>query len=282
MAHALWKGSLSFGLVNVPVQLETAVREKSVSFHMLSKDGDCRLRRKLYCPETGQEFEYSDTKRGIEVEEGKYVVVEPAEINRLRPAKDKAIEIEQFVKLDEIDPIHFDAIYFVVPLQGSGKSYRLLHEAMKESGKIALARFVLNQKQQLAAIRVMGDGLVLHTMHYADEVLSIDEALPGTIAQSKVDTKQVAIAKQLIDSMTRKLDLSVFKDEYRERLEDLVAEKKGRKKTVAISDDHDDKMPHPTINLMEALKQSLKNGGAKANGRGGHGRRSGPSRMRAA
>lgn len=281
MAHALWKGSLSFGLVNVPVQLETAVREKSVSFHMLSKDGSCRLRRKLYCPETGQEFEYSDTKRGLEVEDGKYVVVEPGEIDKLRPVKDKTIEIEQFVRLNEIDPIHYDRIYFVVPLQGSGKSYRLLHEAMKESQHIALARFVLNQKQQLAAVRVMGEGLVLHTMHYPDEVLSIDEALPGTIAKSKADSKQVAIAKQLIESMTHKLDLSAFKDEYRERLEQLVDQKKGQRKTVAVSDDHEKAAP-PTINLMEALKRSLKEGGARSHGRTSPMRRSGSSRMRAA
>jgi DNA end-binding protein Ku len=261
MAHALWKGSISFGLVNVPVQLETAVREKSVSFHMLSKDGHCRLRRKLYCPDTGEEFEFSDTTRGIEVEPGHYVVVQPEEIDKLRPAKDRTIDIQQFVKLKEIDPIYFDRVYFVVPAQGSAKPYRLLHQAMLESEKIALARFILHQKQQLGALRVMGDGLVLHTMHYPDEVLAMDDSLPGTLAQAKADSKQVAIAKQLIDSMTHKLDLTQFHDEYRERLEMLVQQKKGQRKTVPVSDDHDDKAAMPTINLMEALKKSLREGG---------------------
>lgn len=281
MAHALWKGSISFGLVNVPVQLETAVREKSVSFHMLSKDGSCRLRRKLFCPETGQEFEYSDTKRGIEVEQGQYVVVEPEEIDKLRPAKDRTIEIEQFVKLREIDPIYYDRVYFVVPAQGAAKSYRLLHEAMKESERIALARFVLHQRQQLGALRVMGEGLVLHTMHYPDEVLAIEESLPGTIAKTKADSKQVAIAKQLIDSMTQKLQLDLFNDEYRQRLEQLVAQKKGQRKTVEISDDRDDKLPPPTINLMEALRKSLRSSGTKTS-RSRPTRRSGHTHQRAA
>jgi len=257
MARPIWKGSISFGLVNIPIQLETAVREKTVSFHMLSKDGSCRLRRKLYCPDTGKEFDYDDTARGIEVAKDEYVLVDDKEIENIKPEKGRSIEIEQFVKLEEIDPIYFDRVYFVTPSEGSAKAYRLLHEAMKESGRIGLARFVMRERQNVAAIRVMGEGIVLHTMHYADEVLSLEDSLPGTLAKAKPPTKELQVARQLIDAMTHPLDFEQFKDDYRDQLEELIERKKSGKKTVEVSDDHDDAPLPRTINLMDALKRSL-------------------------
>ena len=265
MARPIWKGSISFGLVTIPIQLETAVREKSVSLHMLSKDGSCRLRRKLYCPETGKEFEYSDTSRGIEVGKDEYVLVTDKEVQALKPEGGRTIEIEQFVELAEIDPIYFDRAYYVTPENGSGKAYKLLYEAMKDSGSVGLARFVMRERQNLAAVRVMGAGLVLHTMHYQDEVLSLDDALGGTLERIKPAAKELTIARQLVDAMTHALDLSTFKDEYREQLEDLIDRKKRGKKTVAVSDDHDDEPAPRTIDLMDALKRSL---GANAAARG--------------
>lgn len=257
MARSLWKGSIAFGLVNIPVQLETAVREKTVSFHMLSKDGGCRLRRKLYCPDTGEEFEYSDTARGIEVAKDQYVLVEDKEIEAIKPDKGRTIEIEQFVDLNEIDPIYFDRVYYVTPTEGSAKAYKLLHEAMASSGKIGLARFVMRDRQNLAAIRVVGDGLVLHTLHFDDEVLKLEDTLPSTIAKAKPAPKELEVARQLIGAMTGELDLGKFKDDYREQLEELIEKKRSGKKTVAVSDDHDDSPLPRTINLMDALKRSL-------------------------
>lgn len=257
MARSLWKGSIAFGLVNIPVQLETAVREKNVSFHMLTKDGGCRLRRKLYCPDTGEEFEYSDTARGIEVSKDHYVMVEDKEIEAIKPEKGRTIEIEQFVELDEIDPIYFDRVYYVTPAEGSAKAYKLLHEAMSASGRIGLARFVMRDRQNLAAIRVVGDGIVLHTLHYDDEVLKIEETLPSTIAKAKPASKELDVARQLIEAMTHELDLAKFKDDYREQLEVLIDKKRSGKKTVAVADDHDESPLPRTINLMDALKRSL-------------------------
>lgn len=256
MARPIWKGSISFGLVNIPVQLETAVREKSVSFHMLSKDGSCRLRRKLVCPDSGKEVDYDDTARGIEVAKDEYVLVDEKEIEKLKPEKGKAIDIEQFVDLEEIDPIYFDRVYYVTPTEGSAKSYRLLHEAMKDSGRIGLAKIVMRDKEYLCALRVVGDGIVLHTMHYADEVLAMEDSLPGTLAKTKAATKEVQIARQLIDAMTHKLDLGEFHDAYREKLEAYIDAKKRGKKTVATNDDKEE-APSRTINLMDALKRSL-------------------------
>ncbi len=258
MARPIWKGSISFGLVSIPIQLETAVREKNINFHLLSKDGSCRLRRKLYCPDTGEEFDYDDTARGIEVTKDRYVLVDEKEIAAIKPEKGRSIEIEQFVELGEIDPIYFDNVYFITPADNSGKSYKLLYEAMKETGRIGLSRFVMRDRQNFAAVRVMGEGLVLHTMHYQDEVLSLEDALPGTLSRIKPAAKEIQVARQLIDAMTHPLDLSTFKDEYRTQMESLIERKKNGKKTIEVADDHDDEPLPKTIDLMDALKRSLR------------------------
>jgi DNA end-binding protein Ku len=257
MSRPVWQGAISFGLVNIPIQLQTAIQEKSVSFHLLSKDGSCRLRRKLYCPDTGKEVDFGDTARGVEVAKDEYVLVDDKEIERMRPEKGKSIAIEQFVKLDEIDPIYFDRAYFVAPTNGSDKAYKLLHEAMKESGRVGVAIFVMRGRQYMCALRVTGDGLILHTMHYPDEVLSIDDALPNTLAKAKGPAKELSVARQLIDAMTHKLDLSGFHDDYREQVTALIERKRSGKKTVAPADDHDDAPAPKTSNLMDALRRSL-------------------------
>jgi DNA end-binding protein Ku len=273
MPRPIWKGSITFGLVNIPVQLEVAVREKSVSFHMVSKDGTCRLRRKLYCPETGKEFDFGDTARGVEIGKGEFALVDEKEIDALRPAQGRAIEIVQFVKLTDIDPLYFDRPYFVVPTEASLKSYRLLHEAMAQSKRIALAQFVMRDREYLSAIRVLGDGMVLHTMHYTDEVLSLDDALPGGVVRAKPNPKETQIANQLIDAMTHPLDLTQFKDEYREQLEKLIETKKSGK-TLEVPDEVNGKeLPH-TTNLMEALRRSLAGNVRKSTNGNGHGRHS--------
>jgi DNA end-binding protein Ku len=260
MGRPVWKGSINFGLVNIAVQLETAVREKTVRFHMLTKDGTCRLRQKLYCPDTKKEYDFGQTARGIEVAPGQYALVEKEEIARIKPQRGHAIEIEQFVALEEIDPIYFDAVYFVTPAGDSVKAYKLFHDAIREQQRIGLARFVMHDRQHLVALRAASRGLVLHTMHYADEVLSLDDALPASLAHATASAAEVKIARQLIDQMTEPADLKRFKDDYREQMESLIDQKKRGKKTVVISDDEDaENIPH-TINLMEALKRSLETG----------------------
>jgi DNA end-binding protein Ku len=260
MARPIWKGSVTFGLVNIPVQLQMAVHDKTVSFHMVTKDGTCRLRRKLYCPETGKEFDFSQTGRGIEIGKGEYALVDEGEIKKLKPARGRAIEISQFVKLQEIDPLYFDRAYFVVPTESSVKAYKLLYDAMNQSGRIALAQFVMRERQYLSAIRVDGQGLILHTMHYTDEVLSLDGALPNGLERAKSGAKELQIARQLIDSMTRPLDLSAFKDNFREQLEQLVDQKKRGQKIIESHDDHDGHPLKGTTNLMDALRRSLNTG----------------------
>ncbi len=257
MGRPIWKGSINFGLVSIAMQLETAVKEKTIRFHMLTKDGTCRLRQKLYCPDTNKEYDFGETARGIEVAPGQYALVEKEEIAKIKPQRGHAIEIEQFVELDEIDPIYFDAVYFVVPTGESVKAYKLLHDAIREHHRIGLARFVMHDRQHLAALRAMGRGLVLHTMHYADEVLSMDDVLPTSLSHATATAGEIKIARQLIDQMTQPADLKKFKDDYRQQMESLIEQKKMGKKTVTIADDEQaEEIPH-TINLMEALKRSL-------------------------
>lgn len=256
MPRPIWKGSITFGMVNIPIQLQTATRERKVSFHLLSKDGSCRLRQKLYCPDTHKEYDFGDTARGVEIGKDEYVLVDQKEIDKIKPVKGRSIEIQQFVQLHEIDPIYFDRVYFVTPDEGSGKSYRLLQAAMAANNSIALARFVMREKEYLAALRVVGKGIVLHTLYFADEVLSLEDALPGTLGAGKLPPKELELAQQLVEAMTHPLDLSTFKDEFRTQLEELVKEKSQGKKTVQRADADDDNIP-PTINLMEALKKSL-------------------------
>jgi len=195
MPRPIWSGSINFGLVNIPVEMNTVVHEKSVHFHMLSKDGTCRLRRKLVCPQTGKEYDFGDTARGIEISPEDYVLIDQSEIDRLKPEKGHALEILQFLKVSDIDPIYFDNVYYLHPGKDAQRPYKLLHEAMKSAGKCAIGRFVLRERQYLAIIRAINGGLALHTLHYADEVDPINvEKMSGV----KVTAAELNMAGELI------------------------------------------------------------------------------------
>lgn len=270
MPRPIWKGAITFGLVSIPIQLEMAVHDKTINFHMMSDDGTCRLRRKLYCPDTGKEFDFSQTARGVEIAKGEYVLLDENEIKRLKPERGHTIEITQFINQDEIDPIYFDRVYYVVPTEGSIKPYKLLFDAMTHRKRIAVARFVMRERQYICAIRPVADGLALHTMHYVDEVHSPEDAMPSALSRAKSGAKELEIAQELVDSMTQKLDLSGFRDEYREQLEKLIERRKHGQKMVEVAD-LPDSAPPKTVNLMDALRRSLKSNGAGGDGHGnGH------------
>jgi DNA end-binding protein Ku len=276
MSRPIWKGSITFGLVNIPIQLEMAIHEKTVSFHMMSDDGTCRLRRKLYCPDTGKEFDFSQTARGIELAKGEYVLIDEDEIKKLKPERGRTIEIVQFIDQDELDPLYFDRVYYVVPTEGSVKSYKLLYDAMTHRKKIALARFVMRERQYIAAIRPLGDGLALHTLHYVDEVVRPEDAMPSALSRTKSGAKEIQAAEQLIEAMAEPLDLSTFRDEYREKLQELI-ERRKHGKTIEVAEAYDDKPPPRTVNLMDALRRSLKSSATHGDGRS-NGRR--PTRIK--
>jgi DNA end-binding protein Ku len=254
MPRAIWSGVISFGLVNVPVRLVTAVRDRSIHFNMLTPDGTCRLRQKLYCPETGKEYDFKQAARGYEIAPDQYVIIDKDELDRLKPEKGRTIEIAAFVDLDQIDPIYFDRTYYLVPDQTSAKAYKLLVQAMAESGKVALARFVMREREQLATLRARDGVIVLHTMFYHDEIGPID-SLDGIERAGKTPVREVKVAEQLIAALTDRFEPEKYRDEFREKLEKAIqAKAEGEEIVTAASEEPE---PPPVYNLMEALKRSL-------------------------
>jgi DNA end-binding protein Ku len=257
MARSIWSGAISFGLVTVPVKLYSAVSRKTVRFHQLNKETGVRIQQKRVDPTTGEEVPYEDIVKGYELTPEQYVVIEPGELEALDPKKTKSIEIEDFVALDEIDPIYFDHPYYLAPGAGGSKPYRLLLEAMRETGRVAIANVVIRSKQQLVAVRPMGENvLAMSTMVYPDEVVdaaTIDEI--GAVEEVEVNSRELDIAKQLVDSLAGSFDADKYRDTYREEVLALV-ERKAEGKEIAIqpiAEEDDGEVP----DLMSALKASL-------------------------
>jgi DNA end-binding protein Ku len=256
MARAIWTGSISFGLLNVPVRLYSAVSRKNVSFRELRASDSSRIRHKRVAEADGEEVPYEEIVKGYEIAPEQYVVLTRDELEELDPQKTKAIEIQDFVDLDEIDPIYFDHPYYLGPDKGAEKAYALLVKAMSDSNKVAIARFVLRNRENLAAIRPMGKVLTMATMRFADEVVSPDELEDVVPANGrKLEKREVEMAQQLIESLSGEFDPDKYRDEYREELLSLI-ERKGRGEEVveAVSE-----APKPTKapDLMAALEESL-------------------------
>jgi len=262
MARSIWSGAISFGLVNVPVKLYSAVSRKSVRFHQLHDKDGVRIQQKRVCPADGEEVAYENIVKGYEISPDRYVVIEPEELEALDPKRTRAIEIQEFVDLDEIDPIYFDHPYYLAPDTGAAKAYRLLLEAMQETKKVAIARVVIRQKENLVAIRASGNVLAMATMVFHDEVVppdTIDE-LPDD--EAEVSDREVQMAQQLIESLTADFEPQKYHDEYRERVLELI-EAKAAGETISVQPPEE---PAKVPDLMAALEQSLaaaqKSGGA--------------------
>jgi DNA end-binding protein Ku len=256
MARAIWTGSISFGLLNVPVRLYSAVSRKSVSFRELRAGDSSRIRHRRVAEADGEEVPYEEIVKGYEIAPEQYVVLTREELEELDPQKTKAIEIQDFVDLDEIDPIYFDHPYYLGPDKGAEKAYALLVKAMADSNKVAIARFVLRNRENLAAIRPMGRVLTMATMRFADEVVSPDELGDVLPEQGrKLDKREVEMAGQLIESLSGEFDPEKYRDEYREELLALIERKaRGEEIVEAVSEE-----PKPTKapDLMAALEESL-------------------------
>ena len=256
MPRAIWSGSISFGLLNVPVKLYSAVSKKNVSFRELRAEDGSRIRHKRVAEADGEEVPYEEIVKGYEIAPEQYVVLTRDELEELDPKRTRAIEVQDFVDLDEIDPIYFDHPYYLGPDAGAEKAYALLVKAMADSNKVAVARFVLRNKENLAAIRPMGDVLTMATMRFADEVVSPKEIEEVVSENGETPKKQeLEMAKQLIDSLAGDFDATKYEDEYRKELLDLIERKaKGEKIVEAVSEE-----PTPTKapDLMAALEESL-------------------------
>jgi DNA end-binding protein Ku len=256
MPRAMWTGTIGFGMVTVPVKLYSAVDRKTVRFHQLSGKSGVRVAQKRVDPSTGEEVPYAELVKGYELAPDRYVVIEPNELETLEPKKTKTIEIEEFVDLSQIDPVYYDHPYYLAPGQGGAKPYRLLLEAMRETGKVAIARVVIRSKEQLVAVRPMGDVLGMATMLFADEVLSperLDEVADA--AEVKTTKRELDIAKQLVDSLAGDFKPDAFQDTYREQVLELI-ERKAQGKAIAVQPTPEE-VAAPAPDLMSALKASL-------------------------
>jgi DNA end-binding protein Ku len=257
MARSIWTGAISFGLVTVPVKLYSAVSRKTVRFHQLNGRTGTRIQQKRVDPTTGDEVAYDDIVKGFEIGPDRYVIIEPGELEALDPKKTKTIEIEDFVDLADIDPILYDHPYYLAPGAGGAKPYRLLLEAMRESGKVAIAKVVIRQKENLVAIRPMeGDVLGMATMIFADEVVDperIDEL--DTAREVEINDRELSIAKQLVESLSGEFAPDKYRDTYREEVLALI-ERKAAGEEIAVQPAREE-VEEPVPDLMAALKASL-------------------------
>ena len=277
MARAIWSGSISFGLLNVPVKLYSAVSKQTVRFRELREGDGSRVKHKRVAESDGKEVPYEKIVKGYEYAPDQYVVLGRDELSELEPQRSRAIEIQDFVDLDDIDPIYFEQPYYLGPDKGAERAYALLVQALRESRKVAIARFVLRNKEHLAAIRPMDDVLTLTTMRFHDEVSSPQD-LDGEVFEEakpkKPEKRELEMAKQLIDSLTSDFDPDKYRDEYREELLDLLERKAAGKDVVSAPTEE----PEPTKapDLMAALEESLaavKGEEAAADGKGSRRRR---------
>src|SRR2546421_9262369 len=266
MPRSIWSGAISFGLVNVPVKLYSAVSKKTVRFHQLHDKDGVRIQQKRVCPADEEEVPYEHIVKGYEISPDEYVVVTQEELEALEPQKTKTIDIEDFVDLDEINPLFYDHPYYLLPDRSAVKPYKLLHEAMSEANKVAIARVVIRSKEQLVAVRPLDGVLAMSTMNFADEIVPTDKFDEPTADDAETTKREVDMARQLIESLSSDFEPDKYHDTYRERvLEMIEAKAEGQEVVVQPVEE-----PKEVPDLMAALEASVaaakegKSGGAKA------------------
>jgi DNA end-binding protein Ku len=268
MPHAIWTGSLSFGLVNVPVRLTAATTDHDVHFNQLHDEDGVRVHTVRYCPEDEQIVPYEHIIRGYEVSKGEYIMLTDEELQAIDPEKTRTIDIQEFVSADDVDPLYFDRAYYLVPdgeAAGITRAYRLLVDTMSGSDRLALGRFVLHTKEYLVAIRAHGDALLLHTMHFQDELRPASELgeLPTDRKVGKADVKKI------VDEIERRADgfhPEKYEDDYQERLKALIEKKVENEKDIAEQPSELAGEPDEVPDLMAALERSL--AGSRGDGAG--------------
>jgi len=274
MPRAIWSGTLGFGLVSVPVKVYSAVSSKSVRFHQLHAPDHARIELKRFCSAEEREVPYDEIIKGYELAPGRHVVIEPHELQALEPDANSMIEIEDFVELTEIDPIYFDQPYHLVPGDRAAKPYRLLLEAMSDTGKVAIARIVLRSRERLVAIRPRGDALLMIAMSYGDEINSPD-ALPemqGLQADAKkggaaqLSKRELDVARRLVESISAPFDVSRYRDTYRDAVLDLIDRKAAGEEIVVPPSPKQPALKAP--DLMAALEASLEQARQRGDAKG--------------
>jgi DNA end-binding protein Ku len=264
MPRAMWSGAISFGLVNIPIKLFNAVSRKSVHFNQIDTRTGARIQYRKVSAADGEEVPSEQITKGYQLSSGEYVLVGDDELAALDPVASRSIDIEQFVDLDEIDPLFYDSAYYVAPDKAARKPYALLTRAMEEENKVAIARFVMRSKQYLAALRPKDGVLVMSTMVYADELNDATDLVDGDVDEADVSDRELKMATQLIESLSEPFEPEKFEDTYRNQVLDLIDRKASGEEIVAA--------PAPAaeekvVDLMAALEASVRD--AKAS-RGRH------------
>jgi DNA end-binding protein Ku len=251
MATAVWKGYLTFGLISVPIRLFAAARSERISLNQLHKVCHTRIRQPQFCPTCNRAVESSEIVKGYEYDKDQYVLFDEKEFDKIEPPSAHTMEILEFVKLDEVDPLYFDASYYVTPEEEGKKAYQLLLAAMEESGYGAIAKITMHQRENIVIIRSRAHGLTLHTMFYANEIRPVAEY--GHTDKAELKEQEKKLATQLIETLAAPFKPEKYHDQYQTNLRALIAAKqKGQEVTEAAHP----KMA-PVIDLMEALKKSL-------------------------
>lgn len=254
MPRSIWTGSLSFGMVNIPIKLYTAVREERIAFHLLHDQDKVRLKQQMICPDDGKEVHREHMVKGYEISPDKYVILRDEEIEAVAPKSSRVIELQDFVDLAAIDPVYFDKPYYLVPQQHAEKAYKLLVEAMEKTGKVGIAKFTMRSKEYLAALRPTDGIICLETMHFSNEVTAAKD-VEGAPRDIKLDTRELNMAEKLIQGLSTDFNPAQYKDEYRERIMELI-QKKSHGQSVVTQPQAAQKETR-TTDLMAALEASL-------------------------
>ncbi|CQR46446.1 putative DNA repair protein YkoV [Paraliobacillus sp. PM-2] len=254
--HTMWKGTISFGLVNIPVKLHAATENKDVRLRHLHNECQTPIKHEKICPVCNREVKNEEIVKGYEYATNKFVVLTDEELKEIQEVNtEKSVEIIDFVKLEEIDPIYFEKSYYLSPNDGGSKAYTLLRQALSETDKIGVAKLMIRSKEQLAAIRVYQNTLVVETIHYPDEVRKVTD-VPNIPEESSIPKKELDTAKMLIDQLTITFDPEKYKDNYRTVLLELIEEKKNQGEITSVKEPSK-QLPDNVTNLMDALEASL-------------------------
>jgi len=261
--RGLWKGSISFGLVNIPILLENAQQEEKIHFRMIDKRDNSPVGYRQINKKTQEEITSKNIIKGYEYEKGEYVLMSDADFKKANPKATKTIDIEDFVKLDDVDPMLFDRPYYVIPQKGGEKGYVLLREVLERTGKAAVCKIVLHTVQHLAILMAKEDYIVLELLRFADEVLEIDEVsyLDASVKRTRVSDREVDVAEQLVEGMSAKWNPDKYKNTYRQDLMKLINNKLKRGTTAEVEEveapEEEDEKPSNVVDLTALLKKSL-------------------------
>ncbi len=250
MASTVWKGHLTFGLVSFPVKLYSAARSESISFNQLHKHDGSRIKQILYCQAEDKPIPRSEIVKGFEYEKDRYVVVEDEEIKKVAPASAKVMEILEFVKSDEVDPVYLETSYYMAPDEAGEKPYALLFEALKNTGRVGVAKIAMHNREHIVILRPGHKGVMMHTMYFSHEIRQVDEFRTDL---TLVKEKELALATSLLDALAASFEPEKYRDEYRDNLMRMIEAKKAGQEIVATPEPQQAKV----IDIMEALKASL-------------------------